>query len=123
MFVLVRINMVNAGIVEFVGGRKRRQWHTLNTKRIVMYTYIILNEQEINVSIDYTCYKAIRGQRDSYGVSLEPDEPASIEINQIETEDGKFIDFDSLSEHEQKRIREEISDNEQLMKYYYEENY
>ena len=37
-------------------------------------------EQEFEVSIEYEYSPACRGLRDSYGLQMEPDEPASVEI-------------------------------------------
>lgn len=39
---------------------------------------VILNGEEVEVEFSY--YPACRGQRDRYGVPLEPDEPEDIEI-------------------------------------------
>lgn len=69
-------------------------------------------ENEVEIWVSYTTYPAIRGARDGFGVPLEPDEPASCDINDVEDLDGKFIDFEALSFHDKERIMEEISEQE-----------
>lgn len=39
------------------------------------------NETVFELTLNYSAHRAIRGQRDSLGVPLEPDEPAGIEFD------------------------------------------
>ena len=45
---------------------------------------MIVVVEGISFEVDYKITPACRGSRDSYGVPLEPDEPAEIEIQSIE---------------------------------------
>jgi len=81
-----------------------------------MATYqstVEIDGYEVAVKIEYTYHKSSKGSRDSYGVPMEPDEPALVEIGNmyIESNDafigielpaGLVEDFEEeiLNEHE-----------------------
>jgi len=59
---------------------------------------IIDTELPVEIEVDAVHHKAIRGSRDSFGVPLEPDEPAHWEFNQVcirsECRHGKVVRSD-----------------------------
>lgn len=78
------------------------------------------DDQEVEVSVQYTAYPFIRGARDGrWGPPIEPDEPAHIEIEGIEviggdlsapgittgTDGKRYIE---LSRDQEDRLEEEI---------------
>lgn len=57
------------------------------------------NYKEFDLEITYNYIKGGRGQRDSYGVPIEPDDPGEIEIiKAIDTETKKSFDLTSSEE-------------------------
>lgn len=61
--------------------------------------YTVENEEtgeETTYTVEYTFYKGCRGSRDSYGVPLEPDDPAEIEITRVTDESGSEVDPDEV---------------------------
>jgi hypothetical protein len=78
------------------------------------HTSILRGDEEIDLEVEYTAWKASRGARDSIngvkgaGPPLEPDEPAGIEIeNAIDRETGHAIE---LTRDEEDRIIGRISE-------------
>lgn len=64
-------------------------------------------EEEVDVTVRYTAYAASRGARErETGVPLEPDEPASIEIQSVKDSTGKEID---VSDSDLEQLESEIS--------------
>lgn len=69
-------------------------------------------ENEIPVCVYYTAHPACRGARDSLGgvrgagPALEPDEPASVEVEQVASDGLRDIE---LTDAERERIEEEIA--------------
>lgn len=59
---------------------------------------VILGEDEIEV--EFYFYPASRGLRERSGLQLEPDEPASIEIESITDLEGYSIEVDKNQEQE-----------------------
>lgn len=55
---------------------------------------------ELEVSVDYTFSKGMKGTRDRYGVPEEPDDPDEIEITEVEAV-GKPGDISNLLTKEQ----------------------
>jgi hypothetical protein len=80
------------------------------------------DEQEVEISVQYTAYPFIRGARDGrYGPPIEPDDPGGIEIEGIEVvggdisapgittaSDGKR--YIELSEDQEDKLNEEIGE-------------
>lgn len=64
---------------------------------------------EIDIVVDYDAEKACQGSRDSMGVPLEPDTPASVTINFARIADtGAEIE---LTDSETDRIEDQISEH------------
>jgi len=51
--------------------------------------------QEIELAVEYGYHRACRGARDRYGVPLEPDEPASCEIESVTDANGREVELTS----------------------------
>lgn len=81
------------------------------------------DDQEVEISVQYTAYPFIRGSRDGrYGPPLEPDEPAHIEIEEIEVTGGDLSavygittrsngkQYLELSDKQQEKLAEEIGE-------------
>lgn len=73
----------------------------------MIITYTLEDGREIVV--DFSCYGATKGYRNSLGVPEEPDEDPSIELNSITDEDGNEI---KVSENEQLTIEEACLEKE-----------
>lgn len=57
-----------------------------------------LNEYEIPILVTYTWHPAYKGARDGrYGPPIEPDEPASVDIDEV-TSSGKPLEITSSEE-------------------------
>lgn len=54
----------------------------------------ILDDDEITVEFNYT--PPCPGSRGDYGLQMEPDDPADVELIEIKNAKGNIIDIDSL---------------------------
>jgi hypothetical protein len=54
----------------------------------------ILDDNEVTVEFNYT--PPCKGSHGNYGLQMEPDEPADIELIEIKDVKGNIIDIDSL---------------------------
>ena len=70
-------------------------------------TIITINGYEYNITITYRYYPASRGSRDSFGVPLEPDEGALVEIDKIILHEEKNNSYEIKLPHD---VLEEIAD-------------
>lgn len=64
---------------------------------------------EIEVTVEYKHHKAYRGYRNSFGAPEEPDEPASIEIEEVFIGDKAISTF--LSEEQLSNLQEEAEED------------
>lgn len=71
-----------------------------------MTSTVTIDDRELIVT--YEAYPPSRGKRDRYGVPLEPDEDAAIEIESVTDEGGAEVDTD-LDEIE-RQIWDELND-------------
>ena len=67
-------------------------------------TFLIRDDKDLIISVEYGYSKGLRGQRDSMGVPLEPDDDEAIEIIEV-TSSGQTIE---LSKAEESEIEEEL---------------
>ena len=72
-------------ITNIVEGAKRKA-----AKPSGYETTIDINNYEFDCIVDYTFIPACRGSRNEYGVPVEPDEPAGIEMGQVWIFDGQW---------------------------------
>lgn len=61
--------------------------------------------------VSYEYHKACRSPRDRWGQATEPDEPAWVEITQIETECGKYDLTDITSDQFKAKVVEAVLEN------------
>jgi len=73
-------------------------------------TEVIINNTMTYLTVAYEYHTATRGERDSFGVPQEPDEPAYVEIIVITDEYGEPVDESILSEAQLENIEQEIKD-------------
>lgn len=62
---------------------------------------------ELPITVGYAAYPFIAGQTDGFGAPIEPDEPAHIEIELAQLEDGTNV---ALTKEQRESIEEEISE-------------
>lgn len=72
-----------------------------------MPTHTTTIEREVAITVDYDYIPESRGHRDSYGAPEEPDEPPSIEINEVRDGTGKAVE---LTKDEEDTITDQIWD-------------
>ena len=51
-------------------------------------TSIDINGAEYDIRVWYEYFRGVKGKRNSYGVPMEPDDPASVEISKVELNYG-----------------------------------
>lgn len=64
----------------------------------------------VPVIVEYNYYKGYRAHRDMWGLRVEPDEDATIEIVKVETLNGIDDITDMLSERVNEMIKEKIQE-------------
>ena len=66
-------------------------------------------DDDLDVLVDFSSWRAYRGSRDSFGVPLEPDEPGGVEIEEVRdatTKEILTLTKDEIAELENKIIDE-----------------
>ncbi len=89
---------------------------TIERTKAIIGKYEILGDADVEIPIDveYSYYKGSKGARDSLGgipgagPALEPDEPASIEIESVFDKNGCEIE---LTDKELEKIEQKIWDS------------
>lgn len=76
---------------------------------ITMTYFIEQHDDDLEVTVDFDYTAPCKGTRGEYGLQMEPDEPASIEIISIKTKDTT-IDISTLDENMLDKIEQACFD-------------